>query len=412
MLSVIRFAFILLILAQAVSCSCAVAQSPMVIDGASGMALHPDVAGHDRGGQASSDATPISAVPLQPELIESATLFHEPAWLASTGSADSCDGCCDPSFGCQSCHGSIASHWTPWQRLHVVPNIDWKRLGIGSRFRAARSRDRGIGYERVMFAPNVLDTAIATPHVGFRYQLDYGLKAPDRAEYFWSKSPSGPAGNQAVNTQDLSVRLAIGNDKAMALTQYTLRSLDPDVAGNTTGMGDMVVGAQALLLDGKRTKLATLFRTYIATGSAQRGLGTGHTSLEHGLLARYCWSPETYLFGECKYWIPINGTSGTSGDVLSTGWGISSIASESDVYAFMPTLEVRTLTFLFGGQSTPNGMQSIDGLTAVELYPGARFVLGPGSDTGLCEFGCAAGVTLADDRWFDTRWVFDVRFSH
>ncbi len=321
-----------------------------------------------------------------------------------------CESGCEEGCGCNQCGAQVSSQWTPWQNFSLPKiNPDLEHFNLGARFRQNRFRDRGIGYERVMFAPNVLDTAIVAPHVGIRYQLDYGLQTPDRAQYYWGDGPQGESG---VNAQDVVVRLAAGSKRLMALTQYTMRSLDPEVNANTTGFGDVVLGAQALLVDGERTKVATIFRTHLATGPSQRGLGTGHTSLEYGLLARRCLRPETYLFSEIKYWTPIKGTSGVAGDVLTTGWGISTIAAESDVFAFLPTFEMRTLSFLFGGYNTTGGtVQRIDGDTAVELYPGARFVLGPENDMGLWEFGVAAGVTAGDDDWFDTRWVFDLRLS-
>lgn len=358
----------------------------------------------------------------QPTFLPQAEPFDVSVFAGTTdviaGESLSCDSCgdvfADGTLGCGcGATSAISNDWTPWQVFHAIrPRLNFSFLDVGKRFRESRTHDRGIGYERVMFAPNVLDTAIGTPHFGIRYQIDSGLQTPDRAEYYWAANPVGPGGDARVNTRDLTFRLALGNEKAMAFTQYTLRSLDPENAGNTTGMGDMVIGAQALMVDGKRTKVASIFRTYLATGPAQRGLGTGHTSLEPGVLLRHCTSPETYWFGELKYWIPIGGIQGHQGDVLSTGIGASSIAAESDVFAFIPTLEMRTLTFLFGQESVGPGTRRIDGDTAVELYPGARFVLGPRRDGGLLEFGFSPGVTIADSGWFDTRIVFDIRLVH
>ncbi|TWU56296.1 hypothetical protein [Rubripirellula reticaptiva] len=367
------------------------------------------------------DPLPMEPIPLDSRTIDSIP-SDLPIWSDSIDESSlSCDnGTCDQSdcncnqaggCGCNGCSSTVSCQWTPWQNLDFPPiPIDFERFMIGANFRSQRTRDRGIGYERVMFAPNVLDTAIQTPHVGFRYQLDYGLRTPDRAEYYWGQRDKAETG---LNVQDVSVRLAVGNEKAMALTQYNMRSLDPEINANTTGFGDMVLGAQALLVDGKRTKIATIFRTYLATGPVKRGLGTGHTSLEYGLLARQCLRPETYLFAEIKYWMPIKGTDGIAGDVLSTGWGISTIAAESDVFAFLPTFEIRTLSFLFGGQNATSAtnFESIDGETAIEFYPGARFVLGPESDLGLWELGCAAGFTAADKNWFDSRLVFEARLA-
>tara|TARA_R110002049_G_scaffold4601_2_gene31732 strand:- start:17083 stop:18327 length:1245 start_codon:yes stop_codon:yes gene_type:complete len=413
---VINRVFITLIFIQSAWIGVALAQSPVGLDDAVGLPLRAetDFLTFDDGmidSQAAPElftsAAPILSCDAVPDLCD-----------AVPGSCNSCETGCSGCVSCEAgCSDPLASRWTPLSSLHSRVNtsfskLDLSWLDIGANFRDQRTRDRGIGYERVMYAPNVLDTAIQVPHVGFRYQLNYGLNVPDRAEYFWGAGTTNNA-ETGVDAQDLSVRLAIGNEKAMALTQYTLRSLDPEAMPNTTGMSDMIVGAQAMLVDGKSTKLATILRTYIATGSSSKGLGTGHTSLEYGLIARQCVSPETFLFGELKYWMPIGGTSDISGDVLSTGLGISTIASESDVFAFLPTLEIRTLSFLFGGQ-TPAGSttsQRIDGITAVELYPGGRFVFDRHSDLGLVEFGFSAGITVADDEWFDTRWIFDLRFS-
>lgn len=265
-----------------------------------------------------------------------------------------------------------------------------------------------------MYAPTVLDTAITVPHYGIRYQIDSGLNRPDRAEYFWASDSAGPGHDPNVNVQDVHFRLALGNERVMAITEYTMRSLDPELAGNTTGMGDIVIGAQGLVVDGKRTKVATIFRTHIAKGNTSRGLGTGNTAIEPGILIRHCRSPETYWFGELKYWVPLKGNADTSGEVLTTGLGVSTIAAESDVFAFIPTLEVRLLSFLSGGETiaNPSTIGRVDGKTAVEIYPGARFVLGPESDIGLWELGFAGGVTAGDGNWFDSRFVIDLRLSH
>ena len=334
-----------------------------------------------------------------------ATSWDDPGCDACGGTLDGACACSNPRLG------SVSNRWTPYGRLsHAIRSLSLKRFrastGTQSHF------DRGIGYERVMYAPQVIDPAVVTPQVGFRYKIDSGLRLPDRAEYYWASPTLGPGVETSVNAQDVELQLYAGNEKLMALTQMTLRSLDPDLAGNTTGMGDMVVGAQAMVLDGKRLKLSSIMRSYLATGPVARGLGRGSASLEYGLLSRYCYSPETYWFGEFKYWTPLSGVSGIMGDVMTAGVGWSTIAMESDVFAVLPTFEMRTLSFLYGGQTGLDGATSrIDGKTAIEFYPGARFVLGPQTDLGLCELGVAAGITAADGDWFDSRWVISLRWS-
>ena len=108
-----------------------------------------------------------------------------------------------------------------------------------------------------------------------------------------------------------------------------------------------------------------------------------------------------------KYWIPLGADPSHAGDVLTTGVAFSTILRESDVYAVLPTFELRTLSFLFGTEGVAGGgSRRIDGRTAVELYPGARIVLGPSGDLGLWEFNVAAGFTVADADWFDSRLIF------
>jgi len=330
----------------------------------------------------------------------------------------------DPSTTCDGTR-CLADHWAPW---HDLPSFEfclsplsqwherfWQTAGRGQ----SATCDLGIGHERVMYAPTVLDTAIGTPHIGMRFHADYGLSAPDRAGYYWAPHPLGPQTpppprvESNVDALDVVLRMELGNEKMMLLTQYSMRSINPELNRNTTGVGDMVIGAKALMVDGKRLKVASVFRTYLPTGVQERGLGIGLTALEPGALARYCVSPRTYLFGEMKYWTPLGGVSGISGDVLTTGMAISTIARESDVYAIIPTLEVRTLSFLFGGTSVgTDEVRRVDGETAVEIYPGARFVLGPEGDVGLWEVGVSTGFTVADKEWFDTRLLLELRWNY
>jgi hypothetical protein len=143
---------------------------------------------------------------------------------------------------------------------------------------------------------------------------------------------------------------------------------------NTVGFGDMLVGAKALIFDGKCTKVSSIFLTHLNTGPTNRGLGTGHVSLEPGLLLRHQWSDATFLHSEVKYRLPIGGTSGFAGDVLTTGLGVSTLWRDSDCYAFIPTLELRTNSFLFGGMTRSDGsIARVDGVTALEFYPGIRW---------------------------------------
>lgn len=311
--------------------------------------------------------------------------------------------------------GSESGQWNP-TTLPIYADEEFPASHRLIRSNASSSHrggsDWGIGHERVMFAPMVVSPAIAANELGFRFHFDQGLNVPDRAEFFWATNPIGPGGDPSVDVIDTHVRMVVGSPKLTGITQYTLRSLDPRNAANTTGMGDMMVGVQSLLLDGKRLKVSTLVQTHLATGSTQRGLGVGHTSLQPGVLWRYCASPSLFWFGEISYLVPVGGDRKIDGNVLTTGLAVSTIAWESDRFAVLPTLEMRTLSFTSGGQTGPAGdFQNVDGETAFELFPGMRFVLGPQSDWGLCEIGVSAGTVFADDDWFDSRIRLNIRFT-
>ncbi|MFN7291625.1 MAG: hypothetical protein ACK5YR_21880 [Pirellula sp.] len=270
--------------------------------------------------------------------------------------------------------------------------------------------DFGLGYERIPFAPMVLDTALTSPYMGFRVRSDRGMKAPDRLEYLWGKAGSGPAPESRVDLIDTIYRTELGNEKAGFISEMRMRSLDPTVNGNTVGFGDMLVGGKLLVYESTCTKVSTIFLTHLNTGPERKGLGRGHVALEPGVLAMRKWNDRTYLFGEWKYHVPLGATPGFSGDVFKTGWGIATIWHDTDRYAMLPTFEIQTHSFLFGGRTLPNGTEvRVDGTTAVDLYPGVRWTFNE-SAVGAYELGISGGMSIADRDWFDSRMIFELRW--
>jgi hypothetical protein len=298
-----------------------------------------------------------------------------------------------------------------------IRNRELIRDRIRARLVRLRSRvgrryafDQGLGFERVRFAPMILETAMNNPSVGIRFKNDFGLNTPDRLEYVWARAGRGPAAEQRVDIFDSVLRMEVGNASAVAITEYTMRSLNPDINPNTVGFGDMVVGAKANIYDNGCTQVSSAFRTYLKTGPVDRGLGTGHVSLEPGILACHQLSQFTYLHGELKYWLPIAGTNGFAGDVLQSGLGISTLWRDYDDFALMPTFEVQSHTFLFGSQTNSIGpREDVDSLTVVGFYPGLR-IAKHRSRIGLVEVGFAAGFSAGDRDWFDQRLLLDLRW--
>ncbi len=297
---------------------------------------------------------------------------------------------------------------TPAPRIPVEP---WSGR-IATLLSRRMGCDLGIGHERVMFAPHVVETAVGTANTSVLIRADRGLATPDRLETIWAAPSRGPGPESRVDILDTVFRMDLGNEKAMVMTEYTMRSLNPERNDNTTGFGDMVVGAKGTLFDGQNTKIASVFRTYLKTGPSDRGLGTGHVSLEPGFLLRHQLTQHTYFHGEAKYWLPIAGTPAVAGDVLKLGAALSTVWKETDSWAILPTLEFSSYTFLAGSTTQSNGIRRrVNGEFAGELYPGLRWVRAPGYELGLLEYGLASGFIFADDGWFDSRLVFDIRFA-
>ncbi|HEX4150145.1 MAG TPA: transporter, partial [Pirellulales bacterium] len=267
--------------------------------------------------------------------------------------------------------------------------------------------DYGIGHERVQVAPFGLDVSQPFTNIKLRTDFGYGEQNPDRDEFFWAapitaggKGPALP--EQKVNYQDVNLYMEQAlNPSFSVATNIPLRYIDPVNNGNTAGLGDMNVATKLVLLNGRKWQLTQLFRTYIPTGAFDRGLGTGHVSLQPGILGRYQWTPETYFHANLEFWVPIGGDMPYDGTIVSYAFGISHVWYDSDSFAVLPTFELLGSSAMSGSQTSPLGLtQSVDTLTVLNLMPGIRFVRDTCSDCGLFEAGIAFGYAVTNNCWY------------
>jgi len=312
---------------------------------------------------------------------------------AACGSTDSCDCglCIDPC----SKPGRFLSYFTP-------------------------SCGGGIGLQRVGLAPFELDVTEPFNHFDIQVNPVSGINAPDRAEYFWPKATRGvPAVEESVSYQDLRVRMEVGNDFVSNITEVPLRFLDPQINGNTTGLGDMSTAVKTRLFQGATLNISQIMRTYFNTGSVTHGLSTGHISIEPGLLARYEWDERTFMFGEVKFWVPMGGDPTHSGEVLRYGAGISHLWIDNDSFAAIPVLEFVAWNVLDGQQTLPASQQpvvggpatrDIDGDIIFNIFPGMRFTFKGGENFDLFELGVNGGVALSNQRWYNAQMRFEGRW--
>lgn len=287
-------------------------------------------------------------------------------------------------------------------------------LGPLERLFGPRTEDAGIGTERLAYAPMVIE--ITQPQNQYRLRVDavHNFASPDRAEILFAAPPKGPAVERAVDYQDLRFQFEAGGPAFSAATELPIRILDPELAPNTAGFGDMNVTTKVRLLDGSDWQLTQFFRTYLPTGAFGKGIGAGHTSLEPGMLARYKWSDELFWHGELRFMFPLGGTPGYQGEVLRYGLGWSHLLYENDSFAILDTVEFVGWTVLDGQKFDFERLVAVDiaGDHIFHIYPGLRFVKDSGGDLGVCELGVSGTVGMGSSSWYDGMLRFEMRWIY
>ena len=276
-----------------------------------------------------------------------------------------------------------------------------------------------VGIQRVLMAPFTMDTIEPVTHYRLRGNAGYGLRGMDRAEYYWARigGAKDPPRLARVDFQDLQLSSEVATGSASVITTFPLRFISADGFGATGGPGDLSIGIKSILCSGDFWKFGSIFTTYMPTGSAHRGLGTGHISLEPGFLATCRLSDISSFHSEIKYWIPLGGDQDFSSQVLQWGFGHSKVLYAEpmfmscwDHFAIISSLEIVGWT-VQGGQETvqplvPTSTMS-NGVTIVNVEPGLRLVL-----TEELELGMSFSHAMTGPQWHDWMMRFDVRWFY
>lgn len=284
------------------------------------------------------------------------------------------------------------------------------------------------GMERVPFALFEIDSARPQDRFELRMDIADDFERPDRSEYFWAKiggkgptTEVSPGVDPAADYQELLFLMEKTAGFASALVEIPIRILDPAlstdpfVKDNTAGLGDIRVGVKTRLFEVGKSELSMIFRTYIPSGLARRGLGVGHVSLEPGALVNYELSKETFLHGEVKFWFPIAGDLEYAGRVLRYGVGISHVLYSKPMFegcdsyfSLIPTLELVGWNALDGMETGFSGFpQDVDGLGVFNVQPGLRVVL-----TERIELGYSAAFAVSDHHWYRNLHRFTIRWYY
>jgi hypothetical protein len=296
----------------------------------------------------------------------------------------------------------------------------------------------------------------ARPITSFTLAYEHGehLPTPDRADYFLAQTGSGgvrnpplaPAPNPtgitlahasgsvgrglsiaetAVNYNDLMMIIQAGSGKAGLVVTTPYRSISPENNPQASGFGDTTIATKAMLLDCELLQLTFEFKTTIPAGSARRGLGTGHVSLEPDILLALKLGPCTYLQSSISEWIPLGGDPGYQGAALRYNFAVNhTLWKPAPDLALVGTLEMDGMTFQGGEYTDPSAIQIIPlapaPVTAASMYqlvpqraattylsmgPGIRFVMCNKLDVGI-----GTQFHLTSERFADELYRFEFRY--
>lgn len=196
---------------------------------------------------------------------------------------------------------------------------------------ASSTSDSPVGY---------IDNAVIRSR--FRFRFDYYTDAnhPDRAEYMFPL-PADVMGRATLGTAPLdwveyraytevafSPCCSVFADFGARDVQNAL-AFDPiaqRVDTNQAGGADTFAGVRYGLIANEWQNLTAQLKVGIPTGDPRRCLGTGHSSIEAGLLFNQRADDGLTLFGEVKDWVSINAygvnfPDQNSSNVLSYGLG-------------------------------------------------------------------------------------------
>jgi hypothetical protein len=259
-----------------------------------------------------------------------------------------------------------------------------------------------------------IDSAIIRSRVRVRWDDAFDLNAPDKAEFFYAKcgcftrlpktSPlydphaRGPLhpipknakgiasfpGDPKINYQELATYLEYAwLDNFSTFIEVPARFINPTLVNNFNGFSDINTGFRYAFVAQPNEYYTFQLRTYVPTGAASAGMGTGHVSLEPALLVFQRLTDRLYFDGEFRDWIPVGG-SDFAGNILRYGVGLWYNIVLTDHFRIAPVNEVVGWTMLSGKEIVPlaTAPLSVAGQTIVNEKIGLRIGLGDYSQAG------------------------------
>jgi hypothetical protein len=230
------------------------------------------------------------------------------------------------------------------------------------------------GGEIALTAPGAyLDSAVPMTLARFRFQDGFNDNFPNRGEFFYAVNGL-PLPEKKIDFQEYREYFEYAPiPVASVFVEIPVVTIDPDVNRSHTGLGDINAGFKWVLLKGSGDYLTFQLRGYFPTGDASEGLGTGHYSVEPGLLY-FRQFDRWQLQAELKDWIPIGGDTDFNSNVIEYGAGLGYVLVDTGRCVLTPVGEVVGWTFIGGEKQNAETVVpvSANGDTIVNLKPGVR----------------------------------------
>src|SRR5262245_4518473 len=259
------------------------------------------------------------------------------------------------------------------------------------------------------------------PITQIRLRIDqmWDMNTPDRAEYFWARQAStgrgrgpnpnnGLMGVRTIDVSEVKLYTEAASGRAGFSVEVPYRRIERDFS--SSGFSDIVIGTKAMLLDCQLIQITFGFTTFIPSGSAGKGIGTGHVSLEPSLLWALRLTPSTYLQAQTSLWIPISGDPDYQGNIFHYHLSLNQTLWRpcQDIH-LIGTGEFDGWVILSGSETDPfalatNGKVDGRGHTA-SAGPGIRLVM-----CDKIDFGIGSKFALNNHHWADEMVRFELRW--
>jgi hypothetical protein len=293
-----------------------------------------------------------------------------------------------------------------------------------------------------------IDDGQLQSQVRFRFDAGFRNDLPDRAEFFYAKcgcyqglaqaipqafdpnAPGpGPAVPTSLNFQQLYVDAEYApNGHFSFFTEIPARWIQPQSFkpippfapfSSQGGLGDIRAGVKLALVSTSDSSLTAQLRGYFPSGSASKGLGTNHGSVEAALLYYLQVSDRLVLESQVGDWHPGGGSAGVpitssdkfSGDVFFYGIGPSYEVYRRGTIRFAPVVELVGWSVRGGFLTQPGGpvlgaAANASGTNIVNLKVGART-----SWNSQSSFYVGYGHALTSASWYDDIVRLEYRYS-